>query len=696
MRIRRLAISNFRAISALELTDLQDVVVIAGPNGCGKSCIFDAIRLLKSVYGGYQPNEWQTWFGEFNINVRAIGNAWASLNQDRTTPVRVAADIELSTAERDYLTANARSVIEDRVWADVVPDMGKSRGAARFAMATSHRVHKPRVDRQVDQEMAVLLENLRNPIHRAEITFYPDKQPTTLPSVVLETVFSWYDPQNLGVIDLHGANRQYGRDAVGGINLNIESSEERLKQSSLYNLQNKYTNLKTEMAAGYIRQLLAREAAPGAERRDSLSETLHELFTTFFPGKAFLGAEPTADGRLLFRVRTPSGAVHDIDDLSSGEKEVLYGYLRIRNASPKHSVLLIDEPELHLNPRLVSGLAGFYRRNLGLALGNQLWLVTHSDTLIREAVGQPGFNVFHLQPVSATNADNQASTVRVAEELERVVVDLVGDLATYRPGAKLVIFEGGGATDFDVQMVATLFPRFQAAVNPISAGSKSRVIELYETLERARQAGHLPGKFYAITDWDGDQDDGHNPSRLRWDVYHIENYLLEPEIIASVLDVLGIRHRDVVTPSGVYEALRACATETTSGLVAHKLRVEVNAALTPAINLRFDPAREDVGQALADAVQRSVDRVSELARGTLTAEALVRREHELRDRLAAETQSDAWRTTFRGREILSKFTGRYVPGMAYEPLRNLIIARMRDLEFEPIGMARVVEKVLTD
>ncbi len=61
---------------------------------------------------------------------------------------------------------------------------------------------------------------------------------------------------------------------------------------------------------------------------------------------------------------------------------MLYGYLRIRNAAPKHSVLLIDEPELHLNPRLIKGLASFYHRHLGKALGNQLWLVTHSDALI--------------------------------------------------------------------------------------------------------------------------------------------------------------------------------------------------------------------------------------------------------------------------------------------------------------------------
>jgi hypothetical protein len=53
-----------------------------------------------------------------------------------------------------------------------------------------------------------------------------------------------------------------------------------------------------------------------------------------------------------------------------------------------------------LNPRLISGLPAFYKKNLGEALDNQIWLVTHSDALLRESVGKPGYDVFHMQPAS--------------------------------------------------------------------------------------------------------------------------------------------------------------------------------------------------------------------------------------------------------------------------------------------------------
>ncbi len=68
MKIESLLIKNFRGIKSCTLSDLEGMVVIAGQNGSGKSCVLDAIRLLKSVYGGYQANEWHHWMGEFQIN----------------------------------------------------------------------------------------------------------------------------------------------------------------------------------------------------------------------------------------------------------------------------------------------------------------------------------------------------------------------------------------------------------------------------------------------------------------------------------------------------------------------------------------------------------------------------------------------------------------------------------------------------
>lgn len=695
MRIQNIRISNFKAITSLLLENLRDTVVIAGPNGCGKSCLFDAIRLLKSAYGGYQPNEWHQWFGEFQLNVNQSSSAWLSLFQDSTKPLEISIDFVLSDLERQYLRLNARKLLADQAWREVVPELANWRYIGSAPLASNMRVHEPHVQKLTEQRLPDLQAALDLPNHNGTLTVSAGAQSAnTTPSLLLELLFGTYDPQNIGIIDYHSANRNYAREQIGGINLNIESSEERMRQHALYNSGGKYSNLKSEMAGSFIRQLLSREAHPEVCVDQSLSETLRELFATFFPGKEFLGPQPTSDGRLLFPVRTARGQ-HDIDELSSGEKEVLYGYLRLRNAAPRNSVLLIDEPELHLNPRLVDGLASFYHKHLGRPLNTQLWLVTHSDTFIREAVGQDGFSVFHMQPAGQYEGSNQISPVEVAADLDRLVIELVGDLAAYRPGAKIVVFEGDSDSQFDVRMVCTLFPVFQAKINAISGGNKQRVAQLYELLEAARIAGHIPGRFYAVTDSDGDAVAlHHTATRYSWDVYHIENYLLSPPYILQVLRDINAVKPAVTTESKIYEALRECARMTVDELVCHKLRTNINKSVISCLDLRFDPTRTDVAAAFSETLSRSKGRIDVAIGETFSRAALARMEEELRASTARDLEDDTWTRSFRGREILKRFVSQHGGGLQYEPFRDLVISRMRDAEYKPPGMARVIDAIM--
>ena len=106
---------------------------------------------------------------------------------------------------------------------------------------------------------------------------------------------------------------------------------------ALYNSQGKYHNVKNEIASSYVKALIAKESGAGNLEIDSLESTLQELFRIFFPSKHFLGINPTLSGTLEFPVKVNVGLTHDIDELSSGEKEILFGYLRLRNSTPKNS-----------------------------------------------------------------------------------------------------------------------------------------------------------------------------------------------------------------------------------------------------------------------------------------------------------------------------------------------------------------------
>jgi AAA domain, putative AbiEii toxin, Type IV TA system/Protein of unknown function (DUF4435) len=602
----------------------------------------------------------------------------------------------LADSEREYLRTNADKLLTMQAWREIVPETYGWRYLGMTPLAAHLRAHDEEVKEHTSDAIPLFIKELERPSVIANLIIFPSGEVKSTDSRILETLFSTYEPLHMGIIDYHGAHRQYNREQFGGINLNLDTSEQKMKQHALYGYSNKYSNLKQEMASSYVKHLLAREAGGNPQKDDRLTLTLKELFTTFFPGKEFLGPQPTPDGSIQFHVKTPSGALHDIDDLSAGEKEVLYGYLRMRNSAPKHSVLLIDEPELHLNPRLISGLASFYRRYLAQELSNQLWLVTHSDTLIREAVGQEGYKVFHMQPPDRGTVPNQATLMTASDHVERVVIDLVGDLAAYRPGAKIVLFEGGGDTDFDVRMTCSLFPRFQTAVNPISSGNKRRVRDLHKVLEDARITGAVPGMFFSITDRDSDSDLPAETSRqLSWDVYHIENYLLEPRYILRVLQDL-IPTNAPTSEQEVHNQLQEAAHSAISRLVSHRMRCLANDAIVRSLDLGFDPGAPETERLLQEAIERSKKKIDAVLANELSPATLKNKNAELTREYNTALQDGTWRKEFPGRIILSTFCGKANRQVRYEHLRDLTIARMRDDGFEPPGMKVIVEQILKE
>lgn len=694
MRIKDLFIENFRAISRLELQDLGDMVVIAGANGCGKTQIYHAIRLLKSTYGGYQPNEFEQWWGEFNIRLDRPSKEIIRIFRDSQRPFRLRATFELKDSELSFLREKAEQIIRGRLWQTLRPGQQTAYFQGGPTVAQSQRIHGPEIESRAREELDRVNENLSGNTLEAQVVVQTDLQYEIKPNPALELLFSTYVPDQLGVIDYHGAQRNYNREQIGGINLNIASSDDRLRQHALYNWQNKYTNVKSELAASYVRHLIAVEAGMEVADGPSLTDTLRELFTIFFPGKDFLGPVPGLDGSLDFPVRLKSGAVHDIDDLSSGEKEVLFGYLRLRNNAPRNSVVLIDEPELHLNPALLRGFPQFYHRHIGRDLGNQLWLMTHSDALLRESVGQPDFSVYHMQPAEiGSQSDNQLNSIEVGELLDRAIVDLVGDLATYRPGAKVVFFEGGGDAKFDVRMTNSLFPEFGNSVNAISAGHRARVEQLHDLLRRASKSGSLAAQFFSVVDRDSGSIERAADS-YQWDRYHIENYLLEPKYVLAVLKDLSKASKMLDTESKILKNLRECAEKTLEDLVRHELELNANTQLVSAIKTRTPRASSEIGLALREAIEASQARINAAIADDLTIKKLSTSEKKARNRFSSHLKNEKWLSSFRGRDILAIFVHQNKIGVNYEAFRDLILARMRDDGFQPSGMRKVIDAIL--
>jgi len=510
-------------------------------------------------------------------------------------------------------------------------------------------------------------------------------------------ILGLYDPEHVGMFEYHGPQRSYNREQVGGINLQVSQPEQK-QQTSLYNISGRYNTVKSELASAYVRDVFAREAHGenvSGEKSQSLVDTIKEMFKTFFPGKSFLGVRPTKNGELTFDVQTAAGT-HDLNELSSGEKEMIYGYLRIKNEAPKNSIIMMDEPELHLNPRLTEGLPDFYHRHIGKSLNNQLWLVTHSDSILRQSVSHHDFSVYHMQPAGYFNGIDQAIKIEADDELEQAVIQLVGDLPTYTPTAKTIFVEGGGNTEFDASLIKDLFPDISKRLNIISAGNKRKVRLIHGIMEKMAQSGRFPisNRYFSITDRDDDGDIELVESQsFRWDRYHIENYLLESSFIRAAMVDIKIQGSANLSDNDIEAMLSQCARETLPSLIKHEVSLTVRRRLADITKIRL--AGDD--RAEASVMHNRVAEAERLLRQSVENELSEHSLHEMIKKIQAEKSSaidnGAWKIDFRGRDVLNRFVSDHVKVMKYEYFRNLIIAKMQAARFEPHGMKEILLKI---
>ena len=288
---------------------------------------------------------------------------------------------------------------------------------------------------------------------------------------------------------------------------------------------------------------------------------------------------------------------------------------------------------------------------------------------------------------------NQLHTVTGTAEVERAVMDLVGDLATYSPRSKIVLLEGGGDSEFDVAFVQRLFPELAERVTLISGGSKRRVQEMHDLLNTASRDKKLDAKFFSIVDRDFEGPEPlETESRFSWDVYHVENYLLDATFILQVVQALEIKH-EPLKETEVESKLRDCAICTIDALVRTKMESLVNSTMVRCIRTGVDPT-----QALAAGFRASAERskaaIDRALESSLQLTSLVDTEQKICSELDRALQDGRWKAEFRGRDILHQFAGREGLRIPYERFRNLILSEMSEVGHQPPGMKRIVDTIM--
>lgn len=397
---------------------------------------------------------------------------------------------------------------------------------------------------------------------------------------------------------------------------------------------------------------------------DSLNE-IRETFGRFFSPLIFkdvyLDKSP-----FEFVVNGPMGEI-DLDDMSSGEKEILKIFIRFHQLKPNGAVILFDEADAHLHPDLERRYLEELKR---IAKGNQLILTTHSPEMMIAAGTDALFTI-----LKEPRADGQSQLVKVTENehLHEVLADLMGSRGIVSFNQSIVFIEGENASA-DRAIYEAFYPPSQFNISFVPAGDSSTVRKTAEQVNALITASIGFQQYFSIVDRDIDraEEDPTSGSRLfRLPVYHVENFLInEIEIFEVTKSMMG--------PTCSYQN----AAEVTRDLEAlvlsdQHVKTYTKAILDARISLLAKNACDSIfkrGQ--FDSTKIQVPDFNDV-------------EVEVQKILQKSISDGTWRHDCKGRDLLKAFCAKN--SLKYEHFRNILISRLKS---SPPELSAIMEKIL--
>lgn len=425
---------------------------------------------------------------------------------------------------------------------------------------------------------------------------------------------------------------------------------------SLYldNLSNRWNKLvnnlyaksaiRNDQLARFIKENPEKTGSDAAKAIPDPLEPFQKIFNYLFPDKTL---EPI-DIRFLkeFEYRNKNSQLLSFGNLSSGERELVTMIFDLIYKEISHSVIIIDEPELHLHPSLTFRFIETLKElNNGT---NQIILFTHSADLISSYYSTG--NVFLID--SNSNEENQAYLLSKLNEKHSEIARVVSaNLGMFAVGKNLILVEGKTDRLIYSKIAQDIFPHFQI----IPVNSVQNIVALRSVIDELDNNIFGVGLFF-IRDRDGISAPiisslEKNPRFRCIPRRHIENYLFDPEVLNAVASTLNIKSE----PQKIQEVLYKLATKSLMAGVLWNVNEHIRTQSAPSLpKIKVDEATqtpfENLRESFATQIATSIKEVHEKFDKT-SIENLISEEHK---KLSESLSNGKWQELLPGKLIFNQ------------------------------------------
>ena len=609
MKIQSLTIKNYKCLVDFQIEDAGEIIVLAGPNGSGKSSVLEAIIFFKERIGPYYG-----WTLPGDI---------VSIDADHA---EIFIKFKVYLEEIEYLK---------RIYNI---DLANDTLEGYIKVAKGGNVVETRVPKGLLQ---------------------------------LLTTYKHKDFPNIGIFDFFSPYRFMTRKDLKTIDVGafIDPNEKRRRVSFV-------PREKFEKTKDYLAQLrvsdiqsafikVSKEAVKvGKEDLPDSLRPIKNIFNSLLAPKKFVEVD-FSESPIKFIVETPQGKV-DIDDLSSGEKEVFFAYTELLRLNPKNSIILFDEPDLHLNQEVERKIVPLLR-NIGES--NQFWIATHAFGIMDSVQYD---ELYRLENYAGRN---QVTKAFGDEDRYETFRSVAGDVGIITLGQRIVFLEG---TEWaDKYILESFFEDYKGKVVFVPSGPVSEVMRISDKILKLLQTTSRFNFYYAIRDRDYMTDaerrnlmETGNERLHVWERYHVENYLLDFDVIYDVLS-RNVTPCPCSNPRDVKEKILDILRKERDRFVSKMVNYEVNKKLK---GIYFDIGFENIeeqAQTKAEDLKSKLLPIVETERIKTT---IKNKSIEFQGAL----DSGEWIKILPARNVLKLFISKYGRELRYKPFKNQIVHQIKN------------------